>query len=311
MPFAIDVRDVTRTYDDLKAVSAVSFALPIGKTLGLIGPNGAGKTTLLRMICTLVQPDSGDVLVQGFSARQQPRDVRRQLGFMPAEFGSPRGVSIAEYLEYFACLFGLSATDRQQRIRDVCELTELRGREGVLVNGLSTGNRQRLLLAKTLLHDPAVLVLDEPASGLDPRARNELRAIIRTLASLGKSVLISSHILPDIEDISDQIAIMEAGKLVLHGDLGSLQQAHADQRRTVRLKVAESDLQKARELLLSLPQVRTCEVADRGLTIVFEGEDTSSLLTNLLQARIRITFFSENEVDLEQIFMRTTAGKVT
>ena len=311
MPLAIDVRDVTRTYDDLKAVSQVSFALPTGKTLGLIGPNGAGKTTLLRMICTLVQPDSGDVLVQGFSARHQPREVRRRLGFMPAEFGSPRGVSIAEYLEYFACLFGLSATDRAARIRDVCELTELRGREGVLVNGLSTGNRQRLLLAKTLLHDPTVLVLDEPASGLDPRARNELRAIIRTLASLGKSVLISSHILPDIEDISDQIAIMEAGQLVLHGDLGSLQQAHADHRRSVRLKVPEADLTRARELLVALPQVLTCELADRGLAIVFEGDDTSLLLSALLQARIHITFFAENEVDLEQIFMRTTAGKVT
>ncbi|MFN7868585.1 MAG: ATP-binding cassette domain-containing protein, partial [Planctomyces sp.] len=112
MSFAIDVRDVTRTYDDLKAVSQVTFALPVGRTLGLIGPNGAGKTTLLRMICTLVQPDSGDVLVQGFSVRHQPREVRRRLGFMPAEFGSPRGVSIAEYLEYFACLFGLSAADR-------------------------------------------------------------------------------------------------------------------------------------------------------------------------------------------------------
>jgi len=311
MPFAIDVRDVTRTYDDLQAVSKVTFALPVGRTLGLIGPNGAGKTTLLRMICTLVQPDCGDVLVQGFSVRHQPREVRRRLGFMPAEFGSPRGVSIAEYLEYFACLFGLSASDRNARIRDVCELTELRGREAVLVNGLSTGNRQRLLLAKTLLHDPAVLVLDEPASGLDPRARNELRAIIRTLASLGKSVLISSHILPDIEDISDQIAIMEAGQLVLHGDLGSLQQAHADHRRSVRLKVPEADLARARETLLALPQVQSCQPADRGLSIVCDEADTNDLLAALVQAQIRITFFSENDVDLEQIFMRTTAGKVT
>jgi ABC-2 type transport system ATP-binding protein len=297
MPFAIDVRDVTRTYDDLQAVSQVTFALPVGRTLGLIGPNGAGKTTLLRMICTLVQPDCGDVLVQGFSVRHQPREVRRRLGFMPAE--------------YFACLFGLSASDRKARIRDVCELTELRGREAVLVNGLSTGNRQRLLLAKTLLHDPAVLVLDEPASGLDPRARNELRAIIRTLASLGKSVLISSHILPDIEDISDQIAIMEAGQLVLHGDLGSLQQAHADHRRSVRLKVPEADLARARETLLALPQVQSCQPADRGLSIVCDEADTNDLLAALLQAQIRITFFSENDVDLEQIFMRTTAGKVT
>jgi ABC-2 type transport system ATP-binding protein len=311
MPLSIDVRNVTRTYDDLQAVADVSFSLPAGRTLGLIGPNGAGKTTLLRMICTLVQPDCGDVLVEGFSVRNQPREVRRRLGFMPAEFGSPRGVSIAEYLEYFACLSGLSAAERTSRIRDVCELTELRGRESVVVNGLSTGNRQRLLLAKTLLHDPAVLVLDEPASGLDPRARNELRSIIRTLASLGKSVLISSHILPDIEDISDQIAIMEAGRLVLHGDLSSLQQAHIGQRRIARIKVAETDQERARELLLTLPFVVGCNLVDRGLTVVYEAEDSSPLLTVLLQHRIRVSYFSENEVDLEQIFMNTTAGKVT
>lgn len=311
MPLSIDVRNVTRTYDDLQAVADVSFSLPAGRTLGLIGPNGAGKTTLLRMICTLVQPDYGDVLVEGFSVRNQPREVRRRLGFMPAEFGSPRGVSIAEYLEYFACLSGLTAAERTSRIRDVCELTELRGRESVVVNGLSTGNRQRLLLAKTLLHDPAVLVLDEPASGLDPRARNELRSIIRTLASLGKSVLISSHILPDIEDISDQIAIMEAGRLVLHGDLSSLQQAHVGQRRIARIKVAEADQERARELLLTLPFVVSCNLVDRALTVVYEAEDSSPLLTVLLQQKIRVSYFSENEVDLEQIFMNTTAGKVT
>ncbi|HCP12070.1 MAG TPA: multidrug ABC transporter ATP-binding protein, partial [Planctomycetaceae bacterium] len=264
-----------------------------------------------RMICTLVQPDYGDVLVEGFSVRNQPREVRRRLGFMPAEFGSPRGVSIAEYLEYFACLSGLTAAERTSRIRDVCELTELCGRESVVVNGLSTGNRQRLLLAKTLLHDPAVLVLDEPASGLDPRARNELRSIIRTLASLGKSVLISSHILPDIEDISDQIAIMEAGRLVLHGDLSSLQQAHVGQRRIARIKVAETDQERARELLLTLPFVVSCNLVDRALTVVYEAEDSSPLLTVLLQQKIRVSYFSENEVDLEQIFMNTTAGKVT
>ncbi len=311
MPLSIDVRNVTRTYDDLQAVADVSFSLPAGRTLGLIGPNGAGKTTLLRMICTLVQPDYGDVLVEGFSVRNQPREVRRRLGFMPAEFGSPRGVSIAEYLEYFACLSGLSAAERTSRIRDVCELTELCGRESVVVNGLSTGNRQRLLLAKTLLHDPAVLVLDEPASGLDPRARNELRSIIRTLASLGKSVLISSHILPDIEDISDQIAIMEAGRLVLHGDLSSLQQAHVGQRRIARIKVAETDQERARELLLTLPFVVSCNLVDRALTVVYEAEDSSPLLTVLVQQKIRVSYFSENEVDLEQIFMNTTAGKVT
>ena len=213
----IEIENVTKRFDDLVAVDQVTLRLERGKTLGLIGPNGAGKTTLLRLISTLARPDSGDIRVEGESAIEAPRAVRLKLGFMPAEFGSPRNLTILEYLEYFGCMYGIPKGDRQQRIKDVCELTDLSGREGVMVKGLSTGNKQRLLLAKTLLHDPEVLVLDEPASGLDPRARTALRAIIRALAGMGKTIIISSHILPDIEQISDQIGILEAGRLVLDG----------------------------------------------------------------------------------------------
>jgi ABC-2 type transport system ATP-binding protein len=221
---AVEVLNVTKTYDDLIAVNQVSLTVPLGATLGLIGPNGAGKTSLLRIMSTLSQADSGDVRIEGISVQKEPGAVRRKLGFMPAEFGCPRNVTIEEYLDFFACMYDLSLEERTLRIRDVCELTDLAGRESVYVKGLSTGNKQRLLLAKTLLHDPTVLILDEPASGLDPRARNELRAIIKTLASLHKAIIISSHILPDIEDISDHIGIMEAGHLVLQGNLADLQQ---------------------------------------------------------------------------------------
>lgn len=311
MTAAIAVQNVTRTYDDLLAVDNISLTLPRGSTMGLIGPNGAGKTTLLRIISTLSVADSGDVLINGLSVRTQTRQVRRQLGFMPAEFGCPRGLTIAEYLEYFASLYGLTTDERRQRIRDVCELTELSGREATFVSGLSTGNRQRLLLAKTLLHDPGVLILDEPASGLDPRARNELRSIIRTLAELGKAILISSHILPDIEDVSDSIGIIEAGRMVLQGSLTALQQSAGSEQQRVRLRVESGQAESAVAVLRGLADVVDCRVVDGELRVVVSGSDTSCLLEALLGARIRIRLFAENSGNLEEIFMQSTAGKVT
>ncbi|MFN9717608.1 MAG: ATP-binding cassette domain-containing protein [Planctomycetota bacterium] len=311
MAAAVEVLNVTKTYDDLIAVNHVSLSVPRGATLGLIGPNGAGKTSLLRIMSTLSQADEGDVLIEGCSVHKEPGRVRRKLGFMPAEFGCPRNVTIEEYLDFFACMYDLTDGERRQRVRDVCELTDLAGREDVLVKGLSTGNKQRLLLAKTLLHDPTVLILDEPASGLDPRARNELRAIIRTLASLDKAIIISSHILPDIEDISDCIGILEAGHLVVQGDLATLQTQHQTPQRTVRIKVPCEVALRACELLRALPKVTACEIRDQQIIVSSDESSKNFLLAALLRADIRILQFSENELNLEDIFMRSTAGRVT
>ncbi len=308
---AVDIQSVTKTYDELIAVQNVSLQVPRGSTLGLIGPNGAGKTTLLRIVSSLARPDIGDVRIEGKSVREDPRGVRRHLGFMPAEFGCPRNVTIEEYLDYFGCMYGLTPDDRRQRMRDVCELTDLSGREHVYVKGLSTGNRQRLLLAKTLLHDPSVLILDEPASGLDPRARNELRAIIKTLASLGKAIIISSHILPDIEDISDRIGILEAGQLVLQGDLTTLRAQSGTARRTIRLRVTSDDIQRAVEAIRRLNGVASCDIRDQNIVITSDESNSNYLLAALLEHGIRVLQFSENETNLEEIFMRSTAGKVT
>lgn len=307
----IEIENVTKRFDDLVAVDRVSLRLERGQTLGLIGPNGAGKTTLLRLISTLARPDSGDIRVEGESAIAAPRAVRLKLGFMPAEFGSPRNLTIGEYLEYFGCMYGIHKADREQRVRDVCELTDLSGREDVMVKGLSTGNRQRLLLAKTLLHDPEVLVLDEPASGLDPRARTELRAIVRALAGMGKTIIISSHILPDIEEISDRIGILEAGRLVLDGELDSLRAHYGTTQKIVKLRVPIDDRQKTMEILKALPAVDTCEERDQFLVIGSEQPNGNFVLTELLKQDIHILQFAEVEPDLEEIFMRSTAGKVT
>jgi ABC-2 type transport system ATP-binding protein len=307
----VEIDNVTKTFDDIVAVDCVSLRLEKGQTLGLIGPNGAGKTTLLRIISTLAKPDSGDIRIQGDSVCECPRTVRRKLGFMPAEFGSPRNLTIGEYLDYFSSMYGIPGWDRQKKIKDVCELTDLRGREDVMVKGLSTGNRQRLLLAKTLLHDPQLLVLDEPASGLDPRARTELRAIVRELASLGKTIIISSHILPDIEEISDRIGILEAGRLVLDGDLGVLRSHYGTSCRVVKVRVPEDQRDAAQQILAKLPRITSCERREQFLVIDSEEMNGNFVLAELLKHNIHILQFAEDEPNLEEIFMRSTAGKVT
>lgn len=307
----VEIDNVTKTFDDLIAVDSVTLRVAQGQTLGLIGPNGAGKTTLLRMICSLAKPDSGDIRIDGQSVLKNPREVRRRLGFMPAEFGSPRNLSIGEYLDYFACMYGVPISERLRRVTDVCELTDLRGREDVMVKGLSTGNKQRLLLAKTLLHDPQLLILDEPASGLDPRARNELRAIVKQLASMGKTIIISSHILPDIEDISDQIGILEAGRLVLDGHLDALRAESDAARRVIKVRVPPDDLERAEQLIRQLEPVTSCDERDGFLVVHSELENGNFVLAELLKHDIRIVQFAEDEPNLEEIFMRSTAGKVT
>ena len=307
----VEIDSITKTFDDLIAVNAVSLRVEKGQTLGLIGPNGAGKTTLLRIISSLAKPDVGDIRIHGKSVRTNPRDVRRRLGFMPAEFGSPRNLAIQEYLEYFACLYAVPRPERRNRIKDVCALTDLTGREEVMVKGLSTGNKQRLLLAKTLLHDPELLVLDEPSSGLDPRARTELRVIIKELASMGKTIVISSHILPDIEDISDRIGIMEAGSLVLDGDLNSLKTHYGTSARIIRLRVDPKQTDQAETLLSQLGPIASCERRETSLVISSDEPNSNFVLAEMLKHDIRVIQFAEDEPNLEEIFMRSTAGKVT
>lgn len=307
----VEIDCVTKMFDDLVAVDQISLRVEEGQTLGLIGPNGAGKTTLLRLISTLAKPDRGDIRIHGKSVRDEPREIRRRLGFMPAEFGSPRNLTIEEYLDYFACLYGVDRRSRRGRVADVCALTDLTGREDVMVKGLSTGNKQRLLLAKTLLHDPQLLVLDEPSSGLDPRARTELRVIIRELAAMGKTIIISSHILPDIEEISDSIGIIEAGRLVLDGNLHALKAHHETSTRVFRIRVASEQTSSAKEILERSDGMSSLEFLDGQFVIETERDSGNFALSELLNRDVHVTQYSEDELNLEDIFMKSTAGKVT
>jgi ABC-2 type transport system ATP-binding protein len=307
----IQIQGVWKSFDTLVAVRDVSLQVEQSQTLGLIGPNGSGKTTLLRMISTLAKADRGEIHVCGANAHTEPRDVRRKIAFMPAEFGSPMDMSIYEYMDYFACAVGIPRHGRQDIIGSVLELTDMQGRDEVMVRGLSTGNRQRLLLAKTLLTDPEILILDEPASGLDPRARAEVRALLGELSSMGKTILLSSHILADVEDICTHICILERGANVLAGPLSELREQFDVAHKVIRIKVPHDKFDEAAALLEQLPEVMKCDRVDSLLQVSSHEENSNSILKNLIDADIEILEMAEVRPDLEDIFLDSTKGVVS
>ncbi|MEZ5329172.1 MAG: ABC transporter ATP-binding protein [Verrucomicrobiales bacterium] len=307
----ICIEDVWKAYDTLVAVREVSLQLEQGRTLGLIGPNGAGKTTLLRMLATLAKPDRGKIEIAGMDARRHARDIRRCISFMPAEFGSPPDMTMREYMRYFASLSGIPKRERDAGIDQAFALTELTGRDEVMVRSLSTGNRQRLLLAKTLINDPHLLILDEPSSGLDPRARVEVREILQELAGMGKTIVISSHILADLEEICSDICIMEAGRMVLGGSIEELHRNFTRAHKLVRLRVPAEDTATAQAQLEALGDVITCEI-ENGWVIAASAQDNCNfILRELLDRDIQVLELQEDKPDLEDMFIHSTAGEVT
>jgi ABC-2 type transport system ATP-binding protein len=307
----IRVEGVWKSYDTLVAVRDVSLRLEPSSTLGLIGPNGAGKTTLLRMLATLAKPDRGSIEIDGLNSRDDSRSIRRRIAFMPAEFGSPPDMTMREYMRYFACLFGIDRKDRDTVIDQGFALTDLTGRDEVMVRSLSTGNRQRLLLAKTLLNDPKLLVLDEPSSGLDPRARVEVREILQELAGMGKTIVISSHILADLEEICSHICIMEEGKVVLSGKMDALRGEIDRTRNVFRIRVPLEQMEAAQVCLEGLDGVTSCEVETGWLVAGSEEENCNFVLQALIDLEIRVLELHEDKPDLEDLFITSTAGKVT
>src|SRR5919106_3169777 len=218
----IELRNLHRVFDQTHAVNDVSFEVYAGEVFGYIGPNGAGKTTSMRILATLDEPSAGDAFVDGFSVVEDPDRVRRRLGFMPDYFGTYQNVNVVEYLDFFARSYGLKGRERLSAIDEVMEFTQLDTLAEKPISGLSKGMKQRLCLGRTMIHNPSVLVLDEPAAGLDPRARIELREMIAQLAASGKAILISSHILTELAEVSDRVAIIEQGKLLAVGSVAEI-----------------------------------------------------------------------------------------
>ncbi len=307
----IRVQHVSHWFGALHVLSDVSFEVPEGAIFGFIGPNGAGKTTTLRMIATLLEPDDGRVLVDGIDVVEQPADVRRVLGFMPDGFGVYERVTVREYLEFFAAAHGLPLESRARAVGAVMELTDLGGLADRLVRELSKGMKQRLAIARMLLHDPKVLVLDEPANGLDPRARIEMRELIEELARLGKTVLLSSHILTELSDLCTSVAILEKGRLVASGPVDEIGQRLRPER-AVRVRLLDPP-EDVLARLRGAPGVLEAERdPDGAFEIAYRGGDevVAELIAWAVGEGLKVVRVEPDRNDLERIFLEVTKGEL-
>lgn len=313
----IQVENLSKSYNKRLAVDNISFEIGEDQIFGFVGPNGAGKTTTIRVLTTLLKPTKGRVLIDGHSVIDQPRAVRRLIGYMPDFFGVYTDMTVWEYLDFFSACYDIPPAQRPGLVNDLLELVDLGHRRDDFVDSLSRGMKQRLCLARTLVHDPKVLILDEPASGLDPRARVEFRNLLTELHRLGKTIFFSSHILADIAEICTDVAIIEAGQLVTQGDMETIRR-HLRHDKHLRIRVLGDAVEPARSALALLPGVQQIEVqqtkeGDGELLVQFSGDKAavSALLKQLVLAGAPVLAFSEEADSLEEVFMKLTKGIVS
>lgn len=326
----LEVKHLSRHYGALRAVQDVSFTLEAGQILGFIGPNGAGKSTTMRILATLDVPTAGDVLLDGKSAIDHPDLVRPMLGYMPDRYGTYDDMTVREFLDFFARAYRLKGQERKSRVDSVMEFAGLVPLADKLTSALSKGMKQRVALGRTLLHDPKLLILDEPADGLDPRARIELRELLKALAAQGKAVLISSHILTELSEICDSCAIIEQGKLLATGPVEEILSRTAGSTPTIDLEISlfagSEPLAQAQGLaerhLLEQPLVTKVAPEGRGVRVRLElpqgtaptpawvDEACARLVKSLVQAGVPVCALAAHQPDLEDAFLQVTKGKV-
>ncbi|MEK5334144.1 MULTISPECIES: ABC transporter ATP-binding protein [unclassified Lysinibacillus] len=306
----IEIRDLTKKYGSFIALDHLNLSLEEGVVFGFVGANGAGKSTTFSILATLLSPTSGDALINGKSVIKEPKEVRKQIGYMPDFFGVYDQLKVDEYLDFYGASYGIGTQDRKVLIPQLLELVNLTNKRFEYVDLLSRGMKQRLCLARALIHDPKVLILDEPASGLDPRARVEMRDILRNLKSMGKTILISSHILPELAEMCDEIGVIDNGKLIAHGNVATIQAQLQGEKRIV-IKVSDC-LNEVRAFLEEDPLISSIDVMDNRLEIAFNYRGTDSeqimLLKKAMLADLPIYALSEEEKDLEDVFMAITKG---
>jgi ABC-2 type transport system ATP-binding protein len=310
---ALKTERLTKRFGRSLAVAGVELEVEQGEIFGLVGPNGAGKTTTLKMLATLLAPSAGDAEIGGHSVRRDPDAVRTVIGYMPDTFGVYDDMRVWEYLDFFGRCYGLSAARRRQMIADLLELVDLGDKRGAYVQELSRGMQQRLCLAHALVHDPQVLLLDEPASGLDPRARVELREVLRELRSLGKTIVISSHILPELEELCTSVAIIDHGKVLASGRVDDI----ADRFRVGGVYRAtvlgdEAAVAAAEQHLAANPSVASVtrrHGTDLEFALRGDDEAAAAVLASAIRAGIRLSSFAPAASDLEELFLQITEAQ--
>ena len=307
----IECRDLTKKYGDLYALDRLTLKLDKGDVFGFIGPNGAGKTTTMRILATLLNPSWGEASVCGYSIYTGAKDIRRSIGYMPDFFGVYDDMKVIEYLEFFAAAYRIKGPERRKKCDQVLDLVDLGYKRDALVTSLSRGMTQRLGLARVLLHEPQVLLLDEPASGLDPRARIEMRELIKELRGMNKTIMVSSHILPELADICNKIGIIERGKLLYNGDVDAAVR-QVRQNHVFHVSVGRDHNEAAAKKLLTYPEFESVDVDPSGESIkvtLKDGQtDGSFIPERLIADGFKLRGFKEEEINLEDVFMRITKG---
>ncbi len=307
----VKIVNIQRHFGKTRAVDDITFSFSSGHIFAFVGPNGAGKTTTMRILATLDDPTEGNAYIDGVSLVDDPEKARRLVGFMPDTLPAHRDMTVHDYLDFFARAYGLRGAKRLSVVDSVEQFANLKGIRDKLLPALSKGMKQRVSLARTLVHDPPVLVLDEPAAGLDPRARVELRELLKVLADRGKAILISSHILTELAEICNGAVIIEHGKILRAGSMEQIL-AGGSPHRLVVVRATEGTEALQRELL-QLPGVGEVRAAGEELEFHLDGGDEmqSSILAHLIGKGLRVIEYRQRQIDLEDVFMNVTKGDVT
>src|SRR6478672_4804639 len=306
---AVQTFGLTRIYGSMVALSNLNLTVNRGDLFGFIGSNGAGKTTTLRILATFLAPSSGTAQVLGHDVVRDADAVRHVIGYMPDFFGVYKDMEVTEYLDFFGACYKIPTAQREKTVNDVLELVGLSEKKGALIGALSRGMQQRLGLARVLIHDPQLLLLDEPASGLDPRARIEMMAILQELQRLGKTIIISSHILSELQTLCNRVAIIEKGKLIYSGPVQGVRD-QMQQGRVLWVRVT-SDQAQAVDLLKTRPEISEVTTVDGEIKITLSAEevDHSIVADVLVKGGARLVELREDEIGLEEVFMRVTRGE--
>jgi ABC-2 type transport system ATP-binding protein len=302
----LEIKNLNKRYGKFAAVDNLNLEVKEGEIFGFVGPNGAGKTTTMKIVCGLLAPNSGEVYVDGTDALKRPKEVKEKIGYMPDFFGVYDNLKVSEYLEFYASIYNINGKEREKVCTDLLELVDLVNKRDSYVDSLSRGMKQRLCLARSLVHNPKLLVLDEPASGMDPRARFEMKEILRTLKEMKKTIIISSHILPELAELCTTIGIIERGKIALRGTVDEIM-LKVYRNKGIKIKV-HNKLESAVMIMKEFPNVCDISTGENTIQAYFEGgdEDMSNMLKTLINRDIPVVSFTQLDGNLEDIFMKVT-----